>query len=52
MSDQIKISIPLWGRGIFMSVLGEYLQRRGWPQYEVNRFPSTRYCSRLVSKSK
>lgn len=24
MSDQIKISIPLWGRGIFMSISGTY----------------------------
>lgn len=51
MSDKIKISIPLGGRGMFRSVLGRYLQRRGWPQYEVNIFPNTHYCSRLVSKA-
>lgn len=37
MSDQIKISIPLWGRGIFMPISGGYLQRN-LSQYKVNYF--------------
>lgn len=41
MSDQIKIKISLWGGGIFISFSGEYLQRRGHPQYKVKIFPST-----------
>lgn len=41
MSDQIKTRISLWGGGIFISFSGEYLQRRGHPQYKVKVFPST-----------
>lgn len=53
MSDQIKISIPLWGRGIFMSISGGYLQRRVLPQYKVYGISQhTHYCSRLINKNK
>lgn len=52
MSDQIKISIPLWGRGIFMSISGWYLQRRVLPQYKVYVISQhTHYCSRLINKN-
>ena len=41
MSDQIKISISLWGGGIYTSISGSYLQRRGHPQHKVKIFPNT-----------